>query len=155
MKVLKVSGLVIGILIAGILVFAGVNHVSPLSMIAEDEFDTHGDLAIKGYDPVTYFSANQAKRGREKFQFKWKNATWYFSTEENRSKFMTNPAHYAPQFGGYCAFAVSTGFSATADPTSFMIRKNKLYLFNSPEVVIEAEKMGDEFWTIAETNWAK
>lgn len=155
MKALKITGVVVGVLIAGILVFAKVNHVAPLSMVSPDEFDTSDGIALQGYDPVSYFTSGEAVKGSEDIQYVWKNAIWFFSSDENKTSFINNPQQYAPQFGGYCGFAVSTGFSATANPEVFKIRNDKPYLFNNADVVAEAEKGGESFWTTAESNWNK
>lgn len=155
MKVLKIIGIVVGVFVAAILVFAGVNHVAPLNMVSSDEYDTHSGIAIRGYDPVSYFVSNTPQIGSEDFQYEWNKAKWYFASAENKNSFVSNPEKYAPQFGGYCGFAVSTGFSASADPATFKIREGKLYLFNNQEVIAEAQKGGQEFWSTAESNWLK
>lgn len=155
MKALKITGIIVGVLVAAILVFARVNHVAPLSMVDSDAFDSSDGMAIQGYDPVSYFTSGKAVKGNEEIKFEWKNTNWYFGSEENKNSFVNNPEKYAPQFGGYCGFAVSTGFSATANPQVFKIRNDKLYLFNNADVVAEAEKGGEAFWKAAEANWNK
>ncbi len=66
-----------------------------------------GDVAIKGYDPVAYFTQNQAVEGSPQYSHHWLGATWYFASAEHRDMFMRDPAKYAPQYGGYCADGVS------------------------------------------------
>ena len=65
------------------------------------------DIAIKGYDTVAYFKTGKALKGNESFSFKWHDLTWYFSTKENRDLFTTSPEKYAPQYDGYCAWAMT------------------------------------------------
>ena len=65
--------------------------------------------AIRGYDPVSYFTEAKPVKGKSTYQFKWRGATWSFASSENRDRFVKNPDKYAPQYGGYCAWAVSRG----------------------------------------------
>lgn len=155
MKALKIVGIVVAVLAVGIFVFAKTNHVAPLGMVSSDEFDTYSGVAIKGYDPVSYFVFDKAQMGSEDFQYEWRNAIWQFVSEENKNAFMANPEMYAPQFGGYCGFAVNSGFTANADPNTFFIQDEKLYLFNGHEVKAEAQAGGNEFLDKAEANWNK
>ncbi len=66
-------------------------------------------VAVKGYDPVAYFNDGKPVKGSPEHTFEWQGATWQFVSEEHRSAFMREPTKYAPQYGGYCAFAVSQG----------------------------------------------
>jgi YHS domain-containing protein len=86
------------------------------------------DLAIKGYDTVAYYKAGKALKGKESFTFKWHNMTWYFITEENRDLFATSPEKYAPQYDGYCAWALTEARKAQTDPEVWTIVDGKLYL---------------------------
>ena len=88
--------------------------------------------AIRGYDSVAYFKAGQAQKGNESFSFRWHDLTWYFSTKENRDLFVASPEKYAPQYDGYCAWAMSEGRKAQADPEVWKIVSGKLYLNCSP-----------------------
>ena len=65
------------------------------------------DIAIKGYDTVAYFTTGKALRGNEAFTFNWHDMTWNFSNKENMVLFATNPEKYAPQYDGYCAWAMT------------------------------------------------
>ena len=58
-------------------------------------------VAIKGYDTVAYFTEGRAVKGKSKYSHNWSDAKWYFSSEENRDRFVTEPERYAPQYGGY------------------------------------------------------
>lgn len=84
--------------------------------------------AIRGYDPVAYFTERMPVRGSEEFTFDWNGATWRFKNAENRDLFAENPEMYAPQYGGYCAWAVSRGYTARIDPDAWSIYEGKLYL---------------------------
>lgn len=86
-----------------------------------------GDIAIQGYDPVAYFQAGEAKKGSE-YAFRWHNLTWYFISEENRDLFQANPERFAPQYDGYCAWAMTESRKAEIDPKVWKIVDGKLYL---------------------------
>lgn len=85
-------------------------------------------LGLKGYDAVAYFTENRAVSGNEQYQHTWNGARWYFASAENRDRFAQDPERYAPQYGGYCAFAVSHGYTADGDPNVWKIVAEKLYL---------------------------
>src|SRR6516162_11475264 len=63
-------------------------------------------VALKGYDAVAYFEQNQPVKGSDQFSYQWMGATWLFSKAQNRDKFAADPQQYAPQYGGYCSYAV-------------------------------------------------
>jgi hypothetical protein len=87
-----------------------------------------GDIAIKGYDSVAYFKAGKAVKGKDSFTFRWHNLTWHFVTGENRDLFATSPEKYAPQYDGYCAWALTEERKAVTDPEVWKIVDGKLYL---------------------------
>lgn len=91
-------------------------------------------VAINGYDPVAYFTDKKPAAGREDITTAWKGATWRFATEENKAAFLAEPEKYAPQYGGYCAFAVAHGATASTVPEAFTITNGKLYLNFSTSV---------------------
>ena len=85
-------------------------------------------IAIKGFDPVAYFTIGKPLKGTEEFTYKWKGATWLFSDREHLDLFAADPERYAPKYGGYCAYAVSRGTTADIDPDAWSIVDGKLYL---------------------------
>lgn len=87
----------------------------------------HGP-AIDGYDPVAYFTQGKAQRGSPDITFAWQNAEWRFISEENRDRFAADPERYAPQYGGYCAYAMSGGGVVRGDGERWKIVDDKLYL---------------------------
>jgi len=87
-----------------------------------------GDAAIQGYDTVAYFTAGTALRGNESFTFQWHGMTWYFLSKENRDLIGTSPEKYAPQYDGYCAWAMTEARIAITDPEVWKIVNGKLYL---------------------------
>jgi YHS domain-containing protein len=89
--------------------------------------DANG-LALHGYDAVAYFTDQKAIEGSPRFTFEWNGATFRFASAANRDRFAASPEAYAPQFGGYCAWAVSRNYTADIDPNAFDIVNGKLYL---------------------------
>ncbi len=85
-------------------------------------------VAIDGTDPVAYFTQGKAVPGRADHVVTWNGAEWRFSTADNRAAFEADPEAYAPQYGGYCAYAVSEGYTAKIDPEAWTIHDGKLYL---------------------------
>ena len=85
-------------------------------------------LAIDGYDPVAYFTESDAVRGSADFEADWNGATFRFASAANKAAFEADPEAYAPQYGGYCAWAVSQGYTAKIDPDAWSIENDKLYL---------------------------
>ena len=89
-------------------------------------------LAARGYDVTAYFTHGKAVRGSASHEVAYNGATWRFASAKARTRFQSDPAAYAPQFGGYCAWAVSQGYIAPGDPEQWKIVDGKLYLnFNA------------------------
>jgi len=89
-------------------------------------------LVLRGNDPVAYFTAGRPVAGRPEIKTEHRGLTYRFASEESRRQFITNPARYAPQFGGFCAQAMAFAIPAAADADTFKIIDGKLYLFASP-----------------------
>jgi YHS domain-containing protein len=87
-------------------------------------------LAIKGYDPVAYFTQGKPVEGNSAFSYIQDGVTYYFSSSQNRESFKQDPARYEPQYGGWCAYAMGkTGEKIEVDPETFKIVNGKLFLF--------------------------
>ncbi len=102
--------------------------VLPLAMAAKPAVFATDEGAIRGYDPVAYFTDAAPTRGSDQFTASWQGATFHFASAENLKLFKADPAAYAPQYGGYCAYAVSKGATATTVPEAWTIVDGKLYL---------------------------
>jgi YHS domain-containing protein len=101
-----------------------------------------GDVAIKGYDPVAYFTEGEAVEGDEQYSYRWLGATWHFASAAHRDLFIGNPGRYAPQYGGYCADGVSFGTVTTnVDPKAWRIIDEKLYISYDPGAAEGMEKI--------------
>ena len=109
--------------------------------------------AIKGYDTVAYFTENRAVEGKSEFSTEYKQAKWLFSSQGNLDLFIANPEKYEPQYGGYCAYAVSKGSTASIKPELFTIHDGKLYLNYNKSIndKWQAEKEG--YIAEADKNW--
>ena len=114
----------------GLLVAACLSIVSITSHAGEDEIYTtfFSDSGAGGYDVVAYFTENIPVEGSDDFTVEYKNAEWYFSSRANLDKFNENPDMYVPQYGGYCAWAVANGDTASGDPLQWTVLNDRLYL---------------------------
>lgn len=100
-----------------------------LSAFAQKDYVySERNRAIQGYDPVAYFVDSKPTKGKKNITYRWKDANWHFANEENREAYISNPNAYAPQFGGYCAYALSEGYLYKIDPNAWKIVDGKLYL---------------------------
>jgi hypothetical protein len=113
------------------------------------------DVAIKGYDTVAYFKAGKALKGNESFTFPWHSLTWHFETRENRDLFAASPEKYAPQYDGYCAWALTEERLAKTDPEVWKIVDGKLYLNCSREAYEKWSRDIPGNIKKADTNWLK
>ena len=109
--------------------------------------------AVDGTDVVAYFTQNAPVKGSRDITHDWNGATWQFSTEENRAAFAANPEAYAPQYGGYCAWAVSQGYTASTTPEAWRIVDGKLYLNYSLGVQRQWEEDIPSRIAAADANW--
>lgn len=89
---------------------------------------SRGQLALRGYDAVAYWDDGRSIRGDAAFEYRWNDAVSRFATAEHRERFAKEPERFAPQFGGYCAYAVSRGYTADGDPNVWRIVDRRVYL---------------------------
>jgi YHS domain-containing protein len=93
-----------------------------------------GNVAIGGYDPVSYFTDGHPTKGSPEINQTWLGATWYFASAKHRDAFASEPIRYAPQYGGFCSLGAAYGeASANIDPEAWRIVGGKLYLFSGKE----------------------
>jgi len=128
---------------------------SALSVHAIDPVYTSyfSNNAIKGYDTVAYFTEGKAVEGDEQFSTEYMQATWLFSSQQNLDLFKADPEKYAPQYGGYCAYAVSQNTTASIKPELFTIHEGKLYLNYSKGVNKKWFANKENFIVDADKNW--
>jgi YHS domain-containing protein len=123
------------------------------------DYNLDDGFIANGHDVVAYFDS-KVKEGKSAYVLSYKGAKYKFSSEANKAKFKANPAKYAPQYGGWCAYAMaSKGEKVTIDPETFEIRGGKLYLFYNSWVTNTKEdwlKEGPEkLKSQADDNWIK
>ena len=111
--------------------------------------------AIRGYDPVAYFTAGKPTKGSGAFTHQWRGATWHFASAENRDRFAADPEKYAPQYGGYCAYGVAQGYAVSIDPSAWSVVDDKLYLNYSKRVQADWQKDVPGYIRKADGNWPK
>lgn len=92
-------------------------------------------VAIKGYDPVAYFEPGHPTKGSDSISYDFDGARYLFSSTKNRELFAKDPERYAPQFSGLCTGNLAEGRRVEADPTAFVVRDGKLYLFQGQKGV--------------------
>ena len=119
---------------------------------AGDFFEKDG-AAIRGYDPVAYFTEQKPVRGLPVHRAEHKGSTFYFASQANRDAFAANPDRYAPQYNGFCAFGVAGGYKASIDPAAFTIVQDKLYLNYNAGVQRQWRADTPGFIAKAEKNW--
>ncbi len=111
--------------------------------------------ALKGYDTVAYFKEGRAVKGKDEFRHDWQGAKWYFTSAANRDEFAKSPEKYAPQYGGYCAWAVGHGYTANIDPEAWKIVEGKLYLNYDKSVQKMWEQDVPGWITKANVHWPR
>ena len=109
--------------------------------------------AVSGYDSVAYHTEGKPVEGDDAYKYEWMGATWLFASSANRDLFIADPERYAPQYGGYCAYAVSQGNTASADPERWKIVDGKLYLNYNQAVQEIWEKDIPGYISQADANW--
>lgn len=112
----------------------GLGITSVVAADPVDPINKQGKIAIKGYDPVAYFTQHAPVKGSPIYTWDWLGATWQFSSAADRDEFAKSPEKYAPQYGGYCAYGVSQGHAVPIDPEAWSIIEGKLYLNYSKSV---------------------
>ena len=139
-------------LLAAVLLWAAPGTASAKSEINQSFISA---VAIEGTDPVAYFTEKKAVKGSSEYSHRWNGAKWRFKNAANRDAFAAEPEKYAPQFGGYCAWAVSRGYTASIDPEAWTVHKGKLYLNYSKGVQDEWAKDIPGNIARGENNWPK
>jgi len=133
--------------------FVTIKKVSPLSAFWWGKVNVEDSIAAHQFDLVSYFSGT-AQQGEKQFTADYEGVTYYFGSIENKQTFNAEPSRYIPQFGGYCAFATSKGFTADTDPQAWTIVADKLYFFADNSVKKEwVETMGSGSLTRSHDNW--
>jgi YHS domain-containing protein len=110
------------------------------------------EAAVGGYDSVSYFSGNPVP-GSDAFTTQYKGATFKFANATNLATFKANPARYAPQYGGHCAWAAANNYRFAGDPKVWKIVDGKLYLNYNKSVQVKWEKDIPGLIAKGDSNW--
>lgn len=143
-------------LLAAAMIAAGPVAVSaPAAFADKDPIYTakRSNLALQGYDTVAYFTVGEPTKGSADYTTTYEGAEFRFSSEENLNLFLAEPAKYAPQFGGYCAWAVAKGQTAKGDARRWAVVDGKLYLNYNKGIQKKWDKDRAGFITSANENW--
>ena len=113
-----------------------------------------GGIAIEGYDPVAYFTEGRPMKGSEEFSYEWLGTPWHFANARHRDMFISDPARYAPQYGGYCVGQVALGgITSNIDPEAWRIVDGKLYMSYDTAFAAEFGAHSSDYLAKAEANW--
>jgi YHS domain-containing protein len=137
------------ILIPAIMALALISTASAKTLVNVDR----SGVAIKGYDPVAYFTDKKAVKGNAQLQSNVGGVIYYFASAENKAAFDADAAKYQPQFGGFCAWAVSRGYTAPIDPNAFQIVNGRLLLQYSLKVRTDFSADTEGNLKKADANW--
>ena len=129
--------------------------LAPAAAFAKDPVYTgrFSSLAVDGHDPVAYFTQGKPVKGAKEFSTTYNGAEWRFSSADNLAAFVATPEKYAPQYGGYCAWAVSQNYTARGNPNNWTIVDDKLFLNYNDEIQKRWEQDIPGHIEAANTNW--
>jgi hypothetical protein len=130
----------------------GASSFASAPVAAVEPLPSGRRIALRGYDPVAYFTETQAQKGSEQFWYAFDDAVYLFKSAEHRAKFMADPERYAPQYEGYCAGGVSKGYTTEPDPEAWAILNDRLFVFEFKERV-PMFKQDTGFIEKANANW--
>lgn len=142
------------------IIAAGLLAVAPVALAPAAFADTDpvytgrfSDVAVQGYDPVAYFTVGEPTKGSKDFSTTYQDAEFRFVSQENLDTFLAEPQAYAPQYGGYCAWAVAQGYTAKGDARRWSIVDGKLYLNYNRKVQSDWEADIPGFIETGDVNW--
>jgi YHS domain-containing protein len=136
-----------------ILLFVFLLALSPVAFAKSLSNVDGSGVGIQGYDPVAYFTDNKAVKGDAQFQSTANGVVYWFASADHKAAFDANPAKYEPLFGGFCAWAVSKGYTAQVDPNAFQVVDGRLFLQYSLKIRDGFSKDTAGNLKKAEANW--
>lgn len=145
MKNLKLSLVIL-------LSIVGLSTISFAQSNRSENFNLQHGIAIKGFDPVTYFATGQPVRANGSIAYTYNGIKYFFASTKNLAQFKTTPGKYEPQYGGWCAYHMGlNGEKVAADPEIYVVHKGKLYFFDSEASKLQWE--ADEHTPKGDENW--
>ncbi len=145
----------IGIFVSLATILGAIPGLSAFGQQSEIYVGFFSSYGAGGYDVVAYHTENEARAGSNSFVAEWKNASWRFESAANRDLFTANPEKYAPQYGGYCAWAVANGYTARGNPANWTVYQGKLYLNYNRGIQQQWESDKAGFVEKSERNWPR
>jgi len=141
-------------LAVGAAVIAGsIQVVSQVRAIAQTTSPATDRIALKGYDPVAYFTLSTPTPGVAEYGYVYDGVRYYFANARHRDLFKANPEKYAPQFGGNCANNMANGVRRDSDPAVWVIIGDKLYVFAGTAGAERFRKEAETAALKASANW--
>lgn len=135
------------------------SYAQDATAIRKKHFNLDGDIGIKGYDPVAYFTEHKAIKGNKGLSVFYKGVIYNFSSVGNKELFKAGPSKYEPEYGGWCAYAMGkNGEKVSVDPETFKIIDGKLYLFYNKFLTNTLKDWNKNEATLkknADANWPK
>jgi YHS domain-containing protein len=110
-------------------------------------------LALKGYDPVAYFTEGRPMLGKKEFEYPWDGVRYRFASEQHMSMFRGDPDHYSPQFAGSCAMGMSKGHKVEANPENWLISDGRLFVFYPENGPARFQSDPQAIAAAADSNW--
>jgi hypothetical protein len=130
MRLLRSQFVRTAVVVAGLGLIGGIPEGHAARTQPIPAINNEAGLALKGYDPVAYFVDRKPLRGDSRLTAQWNGVTWRFVSAAHRDIFLAAPDRYAPQYGGFCAFAIAHDWIADIDPDQWAMVGGKLYLNN-------------------------
>ena len=147
------------VLLIAVSLFSFSAFAQDAAALRKKHFNLDNGIAIKGYDPVSYFTENKAVKGSKDLSVFHQGIVYYFSTAANKEIFKANPFKYEPEYGGWCAYAMGeNGEKVSVDPETYKIINGKLYLFYNKyftNTLKDWNKNEDTLKKNADLNWPK
>ncbi len=128
---------------------------SNLANAGPDTETDRNDVILAGHDVVAYFTEGEPVVGSANYTATYNGAIYRFSTEKNRDSFRADPARYAPQYGGFCAYGMTFGKKFEIDGKAFKIVEGKLYVNKNLQVAKEWVKDIPGHITEADGYWPR
>jgi YHS domain-containing protein len=145
----------IGLRGVAIVLFVAVFSLLSIQVASAEKlyYSTFLGTAVEGYDVVAYFTEGKPVEGSKDHSVEWKGVDWHFTSDAHKKLFEADPEKYAPAYGGYCAWAVSQGYTASTVPEAWKIVDDKLYLNYSKGVQSTWEEDIPGNIKMADSNW--
>ena len=139
--------------LAGVALVLGIaTMIGPAGAQDSGQTDTQR-LAIRGYDPVGYFTEGRPLLGKPEFEHVWDGVRYRFASAQHMTLFRTDPERFAPQFAGSCAMAMSKGWKVEANPENWSISNGRLFVFASSDAVAHFQADSQGTAAEADKNW--